>query len=158
MVVHAVGRIFSVQAMLRGSAPCLSEPPRKRSRICLHCFHSLHPSHESAQFGGGSEILGGGVSLTGGSKIANGRAGTPSVCHQPGANRGRPHLPDGPEPLPHLLGVDEGLRQLAGDAHQEPTRGYRGARFQGDGRLGRSYLSRIHRRTRMGGVRTGEGG
>ena len=27
VVVHAVGRIFSVQAMLRGPAPCLSEPP-----------------------------------------------------------------------------------------------------------------------------------
>ena len=80
VVVHAVGGIFSVQATLRVPAPCLSEPPPKRSRICLHCFHSLHPSHESAQFGGGSEILGGGVSLTGGSKIANGRAGTPSVC------------------------------------------------------------------------------
>ena len=67
----------------------------------------------------------------------------PRCVYQPGANRGRPHLPDGPEPLPHLLGVDEGLRQLAGDAHQEPTRGYRGARFQGNGRLGRSYLCRI---------------
>ena len=128
MVVHAVGGIFSVQATLRVPAPCLSEPPPKRSRICLHCFHSIHPSHESAQFGGGSEILGVGVSLTGGSKIANGRLIPPRCVYQPGANRGRPHLPDGPEPLPHLLGVDEGLRQLAGDAHQRSPREDTGGR------------------------------
>ena len=68
----------------------------------------------------------------------------PRWGHQPGANKGpsicypirrpRPHLFERPEPPPHLLGADEGLHRLACDAHQEPTVGYKGERFQWNGR------------------------
>ena len=92
LAVHAVGSIFSAQLLLRAPAPGLSESPQKSSQICLQCFHSLHLRHESAQFGGGSEVLGGGNNLTGGGRIADGRAGTPSVGPRAWIKQGIVHM------------------------------------------------------------------